>query len=420
MMARFVGRLIVVLTVWLAVSCGAAFARGNTAAPEAGDTSRQVLVLLRLPPQHFRPGADYGGAYDDNLGHSARLRIAGRLARTHGLILVTDWPMPLLGVDCYVLAVPEGRSIEAEVDTLARDPDVAWSQPMHLYRAQGGAATPNDPLFRAQPSTVQWRLADLHRLATGRNVLVAVVDSQVDAAHPDLVGQVRVARNFAPGRPSTGEQHGTGVAGIIAARGDNGLGIVGVAPQARLMALRACWQPNPGAWATVCDSLTLAEALHFAIENKAQVINLSLSGPPDALLGRLLDIAEARGMTVVGAFDPAAPGGGFPASHAGVLAISDMAVEAPRAGLYSAPGRDIPTTQPGGRWSLVNGSSYAAAHVSGLMALMRERDPSAARGRVLVVARFGGGAIDARASLARIAGSCDRDCATRLAADPAR
>jgi subtilisin family serine protease len=327
--------------------------------------------------------------------------------------------MPLLGVDCYVLATPAGRSVQEEADQLAKDPAVEWSQPMHLYHTQAAAA-PNDPLFRTQPAATQWRLNDLHALATGRNIMIAVVDSQVDAGHPDLAGQVRVMRDFAPGRPSTGERHGTGVAGVIAARQDNGMGIVGVAPQARLMALRACWQPDPATAETVCDSLTLAKALHFAIDNNAQVINLSLSGPPDALLGRLIDVARARGITVVGAYDPAVPGGGFPAQHAGVVAVSDTLVEPTRAGLYSAPGRDIPTTEPGGRWSLVNGSSYSAAHVSGLIALMRERDSASPKGHVLVASRSGDGSIDACASLMRALGPCDCDCAhaTRLAAPP--
>ena len=419
MMARFSRTLLLALILLVAAVCGPAMARDAAAAP--GDPSRQVLVLLRLPAQHFRPGTDYGDAYDDRLGRTGRLRIVGRLARAHGLTLVTDWPMPLLGVDCYVLEAPAGHSIEETAETLAKDPQVAWSQPMNLYHVQGRAGL-GDPLFRAQPAAGQWRLSDLHQMSSGRNVMVAVIDSQIDVTHPDLVGQVRLSRDFAPGRPSAGELHGTGVAGVIAARGDNGLGIVGVAPGAQLMALRACWQPNAAAPATVCDSLTLAEALHFAIENKAQVINLSLSGPPDLLLGRLVDVAEARGITVVGAFDPAAPDGGFPASHAGVVAVSDAPVESPRPGLYSAPGRDIPTTQPGGRWSLVNGSSYAAAHVSGLMALMREHSTAASHGRILVAAKSGGGAIDACASLVRAHGPCDCDCAhtQRLAAEPRR
>jgi subtilisin family serine protease len=198
---------------------------------------------------------------------------------------------------------------------------------------------------------------------------------------------------------------------VIAALADNGVGIVGIAPKARLMALRACWQlpPDQGA-KTVCDSLSLAKALHFAITHDAQIINLSLSGPRDPLLGRLIDMALARGVTVVGAVDPDQPGGGFPATHPGVVAVASDAAPALAGGFVSAPGRDVPTTQTGGRWSLVDGSSYAAAHVSGLFALLRARRPSA-RGLAALVTVRGGSEIDACATLVQAIGSCDCACA---------
>jgi subtilisin family serine protease len=419
-MTRRLGPVLLLgLMLWLMVSAGRSWAAPPGAGPAGagvtgtGDEGREVLVLLRAPPPHYRPGGAYGDAYDDTLGRSARHRIAARLARAHGLTLVTDWPMPLLGLDCYVMAAPAGRTAAEEAALLSREPGVAWSEPMHIYRGEGAAApqvhAPNDPLFRAQPAAVQWRLADLYQMSTGRNVLVAVVDSQVERGHPDLMGQVPVAESFVSGPPSEGEAHGTGVAGIIAARADNGVGIAGVAPGARLMALRACWQTPP---ATLCDTLSLAKALHFAIDHRAQVINLSLGGPPDTLLGRLIDVALARGVAVVGAYDRGLPDGGFPASHPGVVAVSDGPVEGGSPDLYTAPGRDVPTTQPGGRWSLVNGSSFAAAHVSGLIALTRQggsgRDR---RGLMLVAARSGGGAIDSCATLLRALGPCDCACA---------
>jgi len=404
----------------------------DSGAAEAGGASRQLLVLLRLPPPHYRSGGAYGDAYDDALGRGARRRIAARLARSHGLTLVTDWPMPLLGVDCYVMAAPDGLAVTDAVARLSRDPGVVWSQPMHLYRGRGAApAAPNDPLYRAQPAASQWRLTDLHQMATGQGVLVAVIDSQVQRDHPDLVGQVRIAETFVPGPPVPGEAHGTGVAGVIAARANNGVGIAGVAPGARLMALRACWQIGEAvAASTLCDSLTLAEALHFAIDHGARVINLSLGGPPDLLLGRLIDVATGRGIAVVAAYDRAQPDGGFPASHPGVVAVAGA--PAPigagaavtggphgpyTSGPYVAPGRDIPTTQPGGRWSLVNGDSFAAAHVSGLIALTLQAPSRSGAGTrphrplLLVAARSGGGAIDACATLLRAQGPCDCACA---------
>jgi subtilisin family serine protease len=169
------------------------------------------------------------------------------------------------------------------------------------------------------------------------------------------------------------------------------------------MALRACWQETVPS-DTLCDTLSVARALNFAIENDAQVINLSLSGPPDLLLGKLLDTAMAHGAVVVGAADPGLARGGFPASHAGVVAVASEGVAAVTQGVYRAPGRDVPTTQPHGRWSLVNGSSFAAAHVAGLFALVRERDPHA--GAAGVVVTRGDGEIDACATLLRVSGPC--------------
>jgi hypothetical protein len=431
MVTRLVRTLLLGLALWVMASAGRSLAAvADAPAAGAGDDAREVLVLLRAPPPHFRPNAAYGDAYDDTLGRGARHRIAARLARAHGLTLVTDWPMPLLGLDCYVMAAPAGHSAAEEAVLLSRDPGVAWSEPMHVYRGEGvvghRADPPNDPLFPAQPAAGQWRLADLYQMSTGRNVVVAVIDSQVERGHPDLIGQVQIAESFVPGPAAAGEDHGTGVAGIIAARVNNGVGIAGVAPDARLMALRACWQTARAPSATLCDTLSLAKALHFAIDHRAQVINLSLGGPPDMLLGRLIDVALARGVTVVGAYDRALPGGGFPASHPGVVAVADAPVEGGAPDLYTAPGRDVPTTQPGGRWSLVNGSSFAAAHVSGLIALTRQggaREPGGARPRRMLVlagapARSGGGAIDSCATLLRALGPCDCACARPAEATP--
>jgi hypothetical protein len=381
--------------------CLGGLAQAATAAPEP--SARQVLVLLRLPAGHFHPNADYADSYGDGAGLAARRRIADRIAHAHGLTLVDSWPIPSLGVDCYVMAAPGDESLEQIAAVLAKDPNVAGAEPMHLYRAQAeapGEPTHNDPLYRTQPAAREWRLAELHGVATGRGVKVAVIDSQVDAAHPDLVGQIATSQNFVSGHGRAAEQHGTGVAGVIAGVADNHIGIAGVAPRARLMALRACWQ-QPGRGATVCDTLSLAKAIQFAIDNKAQVINLSLAGPNDLILGRLIDIAVARGAAVVGAMDPSIADGGFPASHSGVVAVAEEGPLAP-AGAFTAPGHDVPTTEPGGRYALVSGSSYAAAHVSGLLALLREQTRSPGP-MILVTFKPGGGPIDTCATLQRAA-----------------
>jgi subtilisin family serine protease len=384
--------LMLALACWLWLPACAA----NDEAPAA-----QVMLMLRLPPPHFRADTSYAGSYRNDSGRSARRRIALALASAHELTLVADWPMPVLGVDCYVLALPPGADPARVVTLLSNDVRVVWAQPVASFRAMGDG----DPLYPLQPAASQWRLSELHRSATGRHVSVAVIDSGVDDLHPDLLGQVALRENFVAGQPYQAENHGTAVAGIIAARADNGVGIRGVAPGAQLLALRACREASGKA--AECDSFSLGKALNFAILQQPKVINFSLTGPPDRLLQRLLDAALGRGIAVVGAADPLRADGGFPASWPGVLAV----------GADSAPGRDIPSTLPGGRFGVVSGSSYAAAHVAGLLALIDELRPGATpaqqRGYLHgpLVKTGSQAPIDACAALARAAGHCACGCA---------
>lgn len=390
----------------LAALCAASFAPAAATQTPSVQADRQILVMVKHPPDHYRVGGAYGGSYGDELGRSARERFARGIARRYGLNLVDNWAMPMIGVDCFVMAVPNGRSTLAAAEQVSHDADVDWAEPVELYTSRAAPAEPhNDPLYAAEPAAAQWHLAALHQMASGRGTRIAVIDSGIDTAHPDLSGQLLLNRNFVSGKPMVAEQHGTAVAGIIAAKSDNHLGIAGIAPGAKLLGLRACWQGGGG---TACDTLSLAKALYFAVENHPDVINLSLSGPDARLLREILNIAYARGIAVVAAYDPKLPGGGFPASVAGVIAVSDAPVSGSRADVYVAPGRDVPTTQPGGRWFLVNGSSFAAAHVSGLVALMRERRRSAP---LMLVAQPRGGRIDACATLVRLGGACDCACA---------
>lgn len=369
-----------------------------------------VLLMLNLPVPHFRADANYTGAYRQDGGRAARRRLATQLARAHGLTVVSGWPMPLLGVDCYVLALPPGADPVRAAELLSADRRVEWAQPVASFHTLGAG----DPLYPAQPGAAQWRLGDLHRSATGRKVTVAVVDSGIDETHPDLAGQVAHRQNFIDGQSYLAEPHGTAVAGIIAARAGNGIGIRGVAPNSHLLALRAC-RENAGQ-AAQCDTFSLAKALSVAITRAPQVINLSLTGPSDRLLQRLLDVALARGIAIVGAADPAQADGGFPASWPGVFAVGGAA----------APGHDIPTTLPGERYGMVSGSSYASAHVSGLLALLGELRPGATPPQLRAflqpaLATPGRGApIDACSALAQAAGNCVCACAPGFVAKAMR
>jgi subtilisin family serine protease len=414
----------------------------TTAPPEGDETVRpqaavvadpgahQLLVMLRLPATHYRPDASYGGRYIDDSGRGARRRRAEELARQHGLSLVDDWPMPVLGLDCYVMRYPDTASAERIIAALARDPQVEWAQPVASFSGMaadaGKPAAPadgGDALYPVQPAGRYWHVAELHRYTTGRDIKVAVVDSGIDASHPDLQGQLAVNANFVDSAATPAENHGTAVAGIIAARAGNG-GILGVAPQARLMGLRACWQQPD--LATRCNSFTLSKAINYAILNGARVINLSLSGPPDRLLDRLLDVALERGIGVVGAVDAKAGGPAFPTSHRGVLAVAAQAAagraQAPpqptteAATVLLAPGTDVPAPAPGGRWSFVSGSSYAAAHVSGMLALMDQLQPASTPAqlhRMLLPGETPNTVnIDACATISRLLHNCGCSCTT--------
>ena len=372
--------------------------------------SRQILVMLKVSPDHLRIGSSYAGAassdYGGTVSQSARHRTAEGIARKNGLTLVDGWPMPLLGVDCYVMTVSPGVPLAAAISQVSRDPRVAWSEPMELYQAQGSTGPRGpDPLLPVEPASAEWKLKDLHHYANGKGISVAIIDSRIDVHHPDLAGHFIADENFLGSPAAAPELHGTAVAGIIGATEGNGIGIAGIAPGARLLALRACWQVRGEAGPpTLCESLGIARALSYAIEHKADVINLSLSGPRGILISRLIGIALAHKASVVAAFDPSLADGGFPASQQGVTAVADEALHNLPAGVYAAPGQDVPTTQPGGRWYLVSGTSYAAAHVSGLIALVRQHRNSSA------LVRLASGRIDACASLLEVRSHCECPC----------
>src|SRR6185369_8421588 len=143
---------------------------------------------------------------------------------------------------------------------------------------------------------------EAQKWSKGRGVTIALIDTGVDTAHPELAGRIRLTRNFVDNDAERFQmdRHGTAVAGVIAALTNNGQGIVGIAPAADLIALKACWQERLDAPA-VCNTLTLAEALAFAIERRSQIINLSLTGPSDPLLTRLVGRAVEQGILVLGA-----------------------------------------------------------------------------------------------------------------------
>lgn len=399
---------------WLAAAALCAF--GATSVHAQAPPAPQVLVMLRVAAPHLRAADGYAVTYAASPDEASRVRIARELAHQYGLELVDSWPMPALGLDCFVMRLAPGMSASDITQALSRDARVESAQPRQPFHT----LSKGDPLYPLQPTAAQWHLAELHGLSTGRDITIAEVDSGVDTTNPDLTGQVVEQRNFVDDGAYRAELHGTEVAGVIVAREGNGVGIAGVAPQARLLALRACSQSAAGDAAATCDSFTLAKAVQYALEKHAQIINLSLTGPYDRLLQRLLDVALTRRVTVVSAMDDSVADGGFPASHPGVLAVAGEHAATRRADILLAPGEDIPTTLPGTRWNFVTGASFAAAEVSGLAALIRELAPdvtpvdmhNALHARTaLGLASMRPMTIDACAAVAQVSHRCTCDCA---------
>jgi hypothetical protein len=408
--------LAVITALMMTCALSAASHAAGMAASDAAE--RRVLVMLRTAPPHFRPDSAFAPGYSSRVRSGGQRRIAETLARRYDLAVVESWPMPALRVDCFVMEAASRDDIVRALNGLARDERVESAQAMQVFHVLGH----DDPLYPLQNAALHWQLAEVHRIATGRNVRVAEIDSGVEIEHPDLRGRVVLTRNFAdsPARP---EAHGTAVAGIIAARADNGTGIVGVAPEAALYALRACEEGARRREAT-CTSFTLAKALQFALERDVQVINLSVGGPRDRLLERLLDAAIARRIAVVSAVDSGSRDGGFPAAHPGVLAVAPEGSSDAPASALRAPGRDIPTTTTGQGWGFVTGASYAAANVSGVVALLLERvarlDTAELRRALVPDGSAGQHRVDACSAVARATGECVCGCSVAADIAPAR
>lgn len=360
---------------------------GSRAARPQADESRldrQILVTVvpRDSWETVRAGTS-SKAYAARYRVSARTRkVIGSLAADYRLTEVEGWPMRPLGIHCVVFELAEGASLEDTLERLAADRRVESVEPMQVFAVESAAY--NDPYLGLQHGVDEMHVLEAQRWSRGEGVRIAIVDTGVDVTHPELSGHIRWTGDFVgrEGEPEVPpDHHGTAVAGVIVASVDNGIGIVGVAPSAELLVLRACWERSPDERRGICSSFTLAKALVAAIERRPDVLNLSLAGPSDPLLQRLLTVAVERGIVVVAARGDRAEDL-FPAGVGGVVAVGAPrepegigAVGGPRLRTLLAPGDEILTTTPGGGFDFVSGHSLAAAHVSGIAALLLARRP---------------------------------------------
>jgi subtilisin family serine protease len=345
---------------------------------------------------------------------------AGAVARRHKLVRVSSERFALLGSTIHRYRIPDRRAVADVVRELQADRRVASVQPNFKFRLQAEAG--RGTLNGAQYALARMHVADAHRLATGERVIVAVIDSGIDGTHRELAGALADTLDVVGGSAKP-EAHGTGIAGIIGARAQ----LTGVAPGAKLLAIRAFKGDagKPGAEGTTYHVLRALDAAH---QGGARVVNMSFAGPQDQLLSRALRAGRDKGMVFVAAVGNEGPAAKplYPAADESVIAVTasdkaDRIYPAANRGAYiciTAPGVDVMTPAPGGAYGFSSGTSLAAAHVSGAIALMLQSRPSLGPDEVRAILtataqdlgapgsdpEFGAGFADALAMVARAAG----------------
>ncbi|HEY9512337.1 MAG TPA: S8 family serine peptidase [Rhodanobacter sp.] len=349
------------------------------------DSRRDIVLAVANP---FTPPGMHAGSsslgYIPSGHYGAGQRAAATLAalkQSYGWREVTGWPIKALDLYCIVLEPPAGVARDTLLKALANDDRVQLAQPLQEYSVYAEeprvARRYNDPYVDLERGFVETDAAIAHNLSQGDGAHVAIVDTGVDMTHPDLRGHIHDTRNLVDGDATTfnRDSHGTEVAGVIAAIGNNHQGIVGMAPKAILSVYKACWYPPLPDVGARCNTFTLAKALAAVVDTDTRIVNLSLGGPVDPLLNKLLAQLLSRGCIVVTAMPPEGNTSGFPNSEPGVIVVRTTDAAAAPSGVLSAPGRDILTTQPGDKYDFSSGSSMAAAHVSGIAALLLSMAP---------------------------------------------
>jgi subtilisin family serine protease len=289
-------------------------------------------------------------------------------------------------VEAYVSAITKermvlykirgNRPVEQVIAALSTDSRVIAAQPNFVYRLVGGAAT---KLAMPQYAPGKIRLGEAHAIARGRKVTIAVIDTAVEQTHSELVGAIAKAYDAVGDGQSAAEAHGTGITGVIAARAS----MTGVAPEASVLSVASF--RTGGAGPAQSATFSIVKGLGWAFENAARLFNMSFAGPNDPRLGREILSAIGQGAIIVAA---AGNGGAsarpaYPAAYPGVIAVSatdgeDRLYTHANRGPYiaiAAPGVDILAPSLGQSYEVNSGTSLAAPHVTGVVALLLERNP---------------------------------------------
>jgi subtilisin family serine protease len=328
------------------------------------------------------------------------------LARRHRLTQLESREFTLPARRLARLRINDGRPVATVIRSLQQEASILAAQPNYYYSLQQGASATADPI---QYAIGKMRLPEAHALVKGDNIRVAVIDTTIDTQHPDLAGTV-TATFDAIGKPDKPHSHGTGIAGVIAAHGK----LMGVAPSVKVLAIAAFTSLGSKG-----SSMAILTGLEYAGTSDADVINMSFAGPSDPEMQLKIAALAKKGAVLVAAAGNAGPQSRplYPAAYPDVIAVTaidandNLFAQANRGPhiAVAAPGVSILAAAPDQGYKLQSGTSFAAAQVSGVVALLRERNrqlgPAAIRRILTSTARdlgpaghddqFGSGLVDA-------------------------
>ncbi|MBT2616759.1 MULTISPECIES: S8 family serine peptidase [unclassified Bacillus (in: firmicutes)] len=278
--------------------------------------------------------------------------------------------------------VPKGESTDNLIEELEEQKDVEYAEPNYLFKKM---ESPNDPAY-----IDQWHHK---KLGTGaawtktmgsKELIVAIIDDGIDRNHEDLKGRIVNAYDTIRNRKHIvpkGE-HGTHIAGIIAGSANNGIGGTGIAPNVKLMPINVF----DGEYADTAD---IIEAIHYAVQQKANIINMSLGDTSySESLNKAVQEAYKKGVLIVAAAGNEGDMGKnvqrvYPAafSHVISVAATNSSDKRPSYSNYhstvdiAAPGDDILSTLPNGKYGWMSGTSMATPMVAGVAALIWSNEP---------------------------------------------
>ena len=293
------------------------------------------------------------------------------------LTLLETQTFTLTGRTLLRLRIDGGATVPRTLNALLPFTRVSAAQANFYYRfGQAQAAAPAEA-GAAQYVVPKLHLMEAHRITNGDDVLVAVIDSKIDTQHPDLAGVIAEEYDTL-GTPAPAHMHGTGMAGAIASHAK----LIGVAPKVKLLAIRAFGGEGESAQGTTFNIL---KSLDWAAGKNARIVNMSFAGPPDTMFRDMLAKAHARGMVLIAAVGNAGPRSPplYPAADPDVIGVTAtdaddkllaQANRGPQVAV-AAPGVQVLVPAPDDKYALTTGTSVAAAHATGVAALMLARNP---------------------------------------------